>query len=62
MNALQSKKLGILGGTFDPIHYGHLLIAQSALEEFDLDQILFVPTGKSQIGRASWRERVCLDV
>ena len=47
MNALQSKKLGILGGTFDPIHYGHLLIAQSALEEFDLDQILFVPTGKS---------------
>lgn len=47
MSALESKKLGILGGTFDPIHYGHLLIAQSALEEFALDQILFVPTGKS---------------
>ena len=47
MGALESKKLGILGGTFDPIHYGHLLIAQSALEEFELDQILFVPTGKS---------------
>ena len=47
MSALQSKKLGILGGTFDPVHYGHLLIAQSALEEFDLDQVLFLPTGRS---------------
>lgn len=47
MGALQSKKTGILGGTFDPVHYGHLLIAQSALEEFNLDQVLFLPTGKS---------------
>lgn len=41
------KKIGIMGGTFDPIHYGHLLIAQSAAEEFHLDKILFLPTGVS---------------
>lgn len=39
------KKVGIMGGTFDPIHNGHLLIAQSALETFGLDEILFVPSG-----------------
>ena len=47
MDGLKPKKIGILGGTFDPVHYGHLLIAQSALEEFDLDQMVFLPTGKS---------------
>lgn len=41
------QKIGIMGGTFDPIHYGHLLIAQSAAEKFDLDKILFLPTGMS---------------
>lgn len=46
MDAFQLKKTGILGGTFDPVHYGHLLIAQSALEEFNLDRVLFLPTGK----------------
>ena len=38
-------KTGIMGGTFNPIHYGHLLMAQAALDEFDLNKILFITTG-----------------
>ncbi len=38
-------KLGFLGGTFDPIHLGHLLMAETAWEGLELDQVLFVPAG-----------------
>jgi len=38
-------RLGVLGGTFDPIHVGHLLMAQTALEALDLDRVLFLPAG-----------------
>lgn len=39
------KKNGIMGGTFNPIHNGHLALAQSALEQFALDEVLFMPCG-----------------
>ncbi|MFA5104173.1 MAG: nicotinate-nucleotide adenylyltransferase [Candidatus Margulisiibacteriota bacterium] len=39
------RKVGVLGGTFNPIHNGHIKLAKKALKEFGLDHILFVPTG-----------------
>jgi len=38
-------QIGLLGGTFNPIHNGHLQISQEILERFPLDQILFIPSG-----------------
>lgn len=40
------RRLGVMGGTFDPIHYGHLVTAEEALEQFELKGVLFVPTGR----------------
>jgi nicotinate-nucleotide adenylyltransferase len=37
------KKIGIFGGTFDPIHHGHVILARDALEQLGLDRVIFVP-------------------
>lgn len=38
------RKVGIMGGTFNPIHYGHLFLAENAYEQVGLDQVLFMPS------------------
>lgn len=40
-------RVGIIGGTFDPIHIGHLVCAESAREQFGLERVVFVPAAKS---------------
>ncbi len=41
-----SRRLGVMGGTFDPIHLGHLVAAEEARWQFDLDRVVFVPAGR----------------
>lgn len=51
-NLENCKRIGILGGTFNPIHMGHLLMAEYAREALELDAVIFIPTGVPYMKRS----------
>lgn len=60
----RARRIALFGGTFDPIHDGHLAVARAALRRFHLDEIHFVPTGrpphKHRRGMASYPHRIAM--
>lgn len=58
------KKVGLLGGTFNPVHFGHLVLAREAMKRFGLDEILFIPCAapphKQAPDLASGRDRLAM--
>ena len=52
-------KIGVFGGTFDPIHLGHLIVADEAREALGLDQVLFIPAGRPWVKAGTLVSAAC---
>src|SRR6201991_4047352 len=63
---MSGRRIGIMGGTFDPVHHGHLVAASEVQARFDLDEVIFVPTGqpwqKSQRAVSAAEDRYLMTV
>lgn len=49
MATVPGVKIGLMGGSFDPVHFGHLVAAQDAYEQYKLDRLIFVPAAQAPL-------------
>lgn len=64
MSEVKTERIGVFGGSFDPVHMGHLTIAQDAVEQLELDRLMFIPASVSPLkqGRKITDGRVRLEM
>ncbi len=64
MNTAAGARVGVMGGTFDPIHHGHLVAASEVGYAFSLDEVVFVPTGQPEdkVGASAAEDRYLMTV